>query len=187
MTNADVTTRGTFYYVCMSCMSSGEDKCCTAIEQNSLVSNSENSRPWRWYCGCCDARWKVKYGVLYEFTVGDHVMYCKGDIQPCRIMEAYLTDPESFHNIDAESLANVFPGISPLDKNVFLTQAYRYEEKKNLDRGVWTPVSTPIAGHWKMNKTMYDNLYSTEWESVLSLMPSMMSTNGSSSTSGNYA
>ena len=185
MTNADVTTRGTFhhYYVCMSCMSSGEDKCCTAIELNSLVSSSET----RWYCGCCHARWRVRYGVLYEFTVGDQVMYCKGDFPPCQILAAYLTDPESFHNIDAESLANVFPGISPLDKNVFLTQAYRYEEKKNLVRGVWTPVSTPIAGHWKMNKTMYDNLYRAEWESVLSLMPSMMSTNGSSSTSGNYA
>ena len=177
MKNADVFTSGTFhhYYVCMACMHSGEDKCCTAIEHNSLVLNSENERAWRWYCGCCGVRWRVKYGVLYEFTVGDQLMYAKGGFPPCRIMEAYLTDPESFNNIDAESLANVFPGISLLDKNVFLTQAYRYE----LDRGVWTPGSTPIAGHWKMNKTMYDNLYRAEWESVLSLMPSMMSTNGS--------
>ena len=36
--------------------------------------------------------------------------------------------------------------------------------------GQWTQVATPVAGHWKMNGTMYENLHEMEWHQIYTLV-----------------
>ena len=97
-------------------------------------------------------------------------MYCKGEFP-----HGYMATPTfiasgmlpGFPELLYEMLA-ALPEFTPLDKNVFLTQGYCIERKNVL--GVWTQVSTPVAWHWKMNETMYDDLHGVGWDYICPIL-----------------
>ena len=64
-------------------------------------------------------------------------------------------------------LSDALPNVSPLDKSVFLSQAYSTEKLK-VD-GQWTWKQHLAPGHFKMHAQMYDALESMAWNQLFNL------------------
>ena len=153
--------RGKIYYVCGAC--------CTAIDPDAWEEmDLGGGRPIRFYCGCCHHKFKVKNGMVIEITIASRKIYYKAEIPPSDLMgtlnrftlnENYLP---AFLNVEVWG-------------RQFLTQAYRRETRQMINnvedpRGPTIEVATPIAGHWKMDDTMYENLPKIMWSQLVNIL-----------------
>ena len=120
------------YYVCMS---GGEGhECCTVIESKMWDTLKEEleATGQRWYCGICNARYRPAMGVLMEIRVGTDAMYIKGSLPTRGIQDAKMMyiEQEFANYTSPKALLDALPDVSPLDKNVFMSQGIRYEKKR---------------------------------------------------------
>jgi hypothetical protein len=103
----------------------------------------------RWYCKECAAKYKVRYGVIVEITIGNRAFYAAAELPPWDIQDAKLMkiaeDYEQYKT--PEELLAALPKIMPLDKKQFLTP-------------------TKNAGHFKFKADMLKNLPIFEWSQM---------------------
>ena len=118
-----------------ACLAGGEGhQCGTVIESKMWDTFKEEleATGQRWYCRVCDARYRTSFGVLMEILVGNNAMYIKGSLPPRGIQDAKMMflESEYANYTSPKALLDALPDVSPLDKNVFMSQAIRYEKKR---------------------------------------------------------
>ena len=70
------------FYIC--CAGGAEWPCNTVIESqlwDRLQDELQASRQ-RWYCKCCSARYRTKFGVMVEIVIKGQPMYCHSELPP---------------------------------------------------------------------------------------------------------
>jgi hypothetical protein len=78
----DVTCAFRSFYICLA--GGGEYQCYAVIPSKTWETFHKDplaTRQW-WYCICCGARYKTKFGMIVEFKVGGNFYYVKADIAP---------------------------------------------------------------------------------------------------------
>ncbi len=78
------------YYICTA--GGTEYPCNTVIEAMAWdrLKEEMEATGQRWYCKCCHAKYKTKYGVLVEMINHNQACYCKGELPPFDIQDAKL-------------------------------------------------------------------------------------------------
>ena len=140
------------YYVCLAGGTAWP--CNTVIEFMAWdrLKDELEATGQRWYCKCCKAKYKTKYGVLCEMINGNQACYCLADLPPNDVQYAKLMqiqkDFKQF-NTPAELLA-ALPSINPLARGDFLQ-------------------ATVHAGHFKFNKPMMEGLETLTWSQLYNM------------------
>ena len=120
------------HYLCFA--GGAASPCNTVIEKHMMESQmvGELDTCWpRFYCKCCQARWRTRFGAMILITFKGKTNYFLGS---CEEMEVIRRRPQL--------LLDELPAMPPLEKNTFLTQA--------LNRA-----GEPIKGHWKFNASVF--------------------------------
>ncbi len=143
------------FRVYYKCIAGGADyPCDTVIEASSWdrFKEARESSGQRWYCKCCHAKYKTKYGVLVEMINGSQACYCRGELPPFDIQDAKFMAIEqhfSQYTTPAELLA-ALPTIHPLARGDFLRQ-------------------TSYDGHYTFNAEMMAGLETMNWSQLYNM------------------
>ena len=122
-----------------------------AMEWDRLHDDVTSTKQ-RWYCKECHAKYKTKYGVMVEITMGTRAFYALAELPPVQVMDAKLMAVgEMFENFKTpEEFLEALPQIKPLDKKTFLTP-------------------TQNVGHYKFNDNMIKDVPKFQWTQLYNL------------------
>ena len=123
----------------------------------------------------------TRFGTLVEIGIGSDAMCCKSELPPDHIKDAKLMMIEQTFSeyTTPESLLKALPAVKPLDKRVFLSPGYSTTKTKMVDGrpvegdewGEWKSITTPQAGHWKINQKMFNSLETMQWNQMYNFGP----------------
>ena len=137
------------YYMC--------EVCGAAIKPEAYVCSVAGSNS-RWYCGICGARYKTRFGVLFEMRLTSRVLYCRSPLpcDPCELIElvdgflqfhavlelsAASTGASAVGNVIAEWFAapitRVVSNDSAFINGAFLTNSHQLGHY-HVDRSIWS-------------------------------------------------
>ncbi len=135
------------YYVCAA---GGAYPCNTVI--TAPTWNTLHPDPLatgqRWYCKCCYAKYRVKFGVLCEMMIDGQLYYCKAETPPHDVNDAknmHLERTFKPKGTAREFLANL-PDVVPFDKERLMA-------------------STQYEGHYKL-KVPLEQFPNLSWDQI---------------------
>jgi hypothetical protein len=145
------------YYICLA--GGTVWPCNTVIEAMAWdrLKDEMEATGQRWYCKCCRAKYKTRFGVLVEMINGNQACYCMAELPPADIQDAKLLKiEETFKQFTTpQELLDALPTIKPLARGDFLKE-------------------TPHEGHYAFNATMMAGLESMSWSQLYNMTGTKM-------------
>ena len=147
-------TKGSFncFYVCKAGAVLWECNTLITATEWERLHDDVTATKQRWYCKECHAKYKTKYGVMVEITMGERAFYALAELPSMQIYDAKLMAVQEMYEkykTPQEFLA-ALPQIKPLDRNKFLK-----------------PTLNP--GHFKFNAEMIKDVPKFQWEQLYNL------------------
>ena len=129
------------WYVCMCTHGGTYPPCGTVMAAKHWARKFDAPTAVRqkWYCVCCATRFRTAYGMLVQFSLRGHTMFCwapvsNADIEDVRAM--YLE--KKLAPKDPMALWNAIKDVAPTDFDWLLRQATPHELQHGADvRYVW--------------------------------------------------
>ena len=138
----------------------------TGYECNTLILSQEwdlfnpiGSTGQRYYCQCCTAGYKTKFGVCVEIIVKGKAMYCLAELPPFDLTDAKcMKIEEDYQEFKTpEALLENLPKIKPMDTTTFLRPALAWKS------GQVAP------GHYHFDAEMLKDIPMLNWNQLYNM------------------
>ena len=154
------SARSTFrsFYICQA---GGADPCLTVISSETWTTKHDDplASKQRWYCICCGALYKTKFGMIIEIEFEGQFYYVKAQIPPDNLEDAramYLEQTPTSRE-DLLDTLNVAPHASRIMRPITIDDVYGGGKTKfKFD-----------ANTFKITDKAYEQIQRLDWEVIL--------------------
>jgi hypothetical protein len=119
------SARSTFrsFYICQA---GGANPCLTAISSETWATKHDDplASKQRWYCICCGALYKTKFGTIIEIEFEGQFYYVKAFIPPDNLRARRFEQPPTSREDLLDTLKNVAPHASRIMRPITIDDVY---------------------------------------------------------------